>query len=453
MTKWMMAILLLAWPVIGTAADLTTGDFAYGLRIDVPQGTAVAALDLPQTVYTSTCRADLGDLRVFNTRGEPVPHLLQSVRTEKTEQPWTSLPFFPLPEIAGDHAGGYRVMVRTGPNGTVVSVDPPTPLPADTAPRSFLVDLSRFDGRLHQLRIAWIDDGQRRMSQFRVETSDDLVAWSTVQPRWAVASIRYGGHQLHNDTLTVPVSTGRYLRLQQTDDGAPLIPTRIDGRLRTEASGPVRVFLSVDGTADPDQPGVFHYTLDGAFPIDRVNLHFDQANSMADTIFESRNDPKAAWTRRGSGLFYRIDIDWMRLESASQPVGTVVDRFWRLTVKASQSTIGGGHIPRLHVGYRPHDLYFIARGAGAFTLAFGSGAVEPAGLDVDRLFDGIRRQHQAPLARRLETTGPRFTLGGPQRLVPPPKALPMRRIVLWSILLGGVLVVAVMAWRLARRMR
>jgi len=49
--------------------------------------------------------------------------------------------------------------------------------------------------------------------------------------------------------------------------------------------------------------------------------------------------------------------------------------------------------------------------------------------------------------------GSPLVLGGPQRLSPLPKPLPMRRIVLWSVLLAGVLVVAAMAWRLARRLK
>jgi hypothetical protein len=42
----------------------------------------------------------------------------------------------------------------------------------------------------------------------------------------------------------------------------------------------------------------------------------------------------------------------------------------------------------------------------------------------------------------VEPQGKRIVLGGPRRLSPLPKPLPMRRVVLWSVLLAGVLVVA-----------
>ena len=129
-----------------------------------------------------------------------------------------------------------------------------------------------------------------------------------------------------------------------------------------------------------------------------------------------------------------------------------MDRRWRLTVDASDSTIGSA-VPRLEIGYRPHDLFFIARGSGPFTLAFGSAVAEPLKVNVSALFEGIGRHRENGLERWVAPQGARLLLGGPQRLSPPPKPLPMRRILLWSILLAGVLVVAVMAWRLARRLK
>ncbi len=129
-----------------------------------------------------------------------------------------------------------------------------------------------------------------------------------------------------------------------------------------------------------------------------------------------------------------------------------MDRHWRLTVDASESTIGSA-IPRLELGYRPHDLFFVARGSGTFTLAFGSAAVEPLKVNVAALFDGIGRHRENSLERWVMPQGAQLVLGGSQRLSPVPQPLPMRRIVLWSVLLAGVLVVAVMALRLARRLK
>jgi hypothetical protein len=452
MRKWLWLVLMAVGLPSVSLADLSLDHFAYGIRIEVPGGTAIAAMSLPLQVYESAVRTDLGDLRVFNANGEPVPHMIRYARTRSAEAPWRSLAFFPLPEAVQAEAGGVRVFVSTGPDGAVVRVDPrPDQAPSEPA-RTFLIDLSRTERSPAQLRLEWQAAETHLMATLAVDASDDLVAWTTIEQRAAIADIRYGGRRLLNNTISLQRSRQPYLRLRQLDSGPALALIRIDGRSHPEGRAPIRAFLKIDGRPVPGLPGVFDYLTSGAFPVDRANLIFDQANSMAEATLESRSDLKATWVRRFTGLFYRIDVDTPPLTSAPQVLPITTDRHWRLTVDASDSTIGSA-VPRLEIGYRPHDLFFVARGNGPFTLAFGSAMAEPLKVNVAGLFDGIGRQRENGLERWVRPQGTPITLAGPQRLLPLPKPLPLRRIVLWSILVAGVLVVAVMAWCLARRLK
>lgn len=452
MRKWLWLVMLAVCLPSAGAADLTLGDFAYGIEMPVSEGTAVAALSLPEAVYGSACRPDLGDIRVFNADNEPVPHMIRYARTRKAQGPWRPLKFFPLPEEAKPEAGGYRVFVRTGPNGAEVRADSqPAQAPLETA-RTFLVDLGCGGRSPDQLRLKWQPEETGLLAILAVDASDDLVRWTTIVQRSAISDIRYGGRRLLSNTIFLERSSRRYLRLRRLDSGPAIVLDRIDGRDRPEDRAPVRVFAKIDGTPVPEAPGVFEYRTGGGFPVDRVNLIFDQANSMADAVVESRTDPSETWTRRYGGLFYRIDVDATPMTSAPQAVAISMDRHWRLTVDASDSTIGRA-VPRLEIGYRPHDLFFIARGKGPFTLAFGSALAKPLKVNVSALFDGIGRQNDNGLERWVMEVGKPVVLGGPGRLSPLPKPLPMRRITLWSILVAGVMVVAFMSWCLARRMR
>ena len=112
----------------------------------------------------------------------------------------------------------------------------------------------------------------------------------------------------------------------------------------------------------------------------------EPASSTRPTAWRMRlSNPAAIPMQPGPGdsraCFYRIDVDTPPLTSAPQPVPISMDRHWRLCVDASDSTIGSV-VPRLELGYRPHDLFFVARGSGPFTLAFGSAAVEPLKVNV-----------------------------------------------------------------------
>ncbi len=452
MKRWSWLLLLILSAPSVYAADPGLHDFAYGVKINVPPGTPVAALSLPEQVYQNAYRSDLGDIRVFNAGGEPVPHMLRYARTQAAEATWQPLAFFPLPEEIKSNNGGYRVYVRTGPDGAVVRVDPrPEKTPANSV-RAYLIDASRLKRDLIRLKLAWPPGDHNLMALFTVDTSDDLVHWKTIKNQSAISDIRYGRHRLLSDTITLKKGMQRYLRLQQTDSGPALPIFLVKGQLKPQGRSPIRAFVQLAGRSVPDTPGVFEYRTSGAFPIDRVNLIFDQANSMAQANIASRNDLKENWRRRLKGLFYRIDVDHTSLTSSPRAVTISIDRYWQLSVDASDSTIGSA-VPRLEIGYRPHDLFFIARGSGPFTLAYGNTLAEPLKVNVAALFDGINRQRNTEIAHWVQPRREQIILGGPERLSPKPTPLPIRRIVLWSILVSGVLVVAFMAIRLARRMK
>jgi len=451
MKRWLWVLLAALFVPCAVSAKMQINDFAYGVRVQLPKGTAIAAMDLPGQVYRDAFRKDLGDMRVFNAAGEPVPHMIRYARTRDAEPPWRSLAFFPVSEPPNSEAGGYRVHVRTGPDGAIVQIDPQlTPSPSQ-AVRTYLIDLSPLRRSLARLRLEWPQQDRNWMATVGIDASDDLTAWTPVQPRGTVADIRYGGHRLLRNVIELDRATRRYLRLRQLDSGPAIRPVRILGRIHQEGSKAIRAVRKVKGSPLPDSPGVFEYRTAGAFPVDRVNLIFDQANSMAEALLESRGDAHGNWKRRTRGLFYRIDLDGTSLVSDPLSVPMTMDRDWRLTVDDPESTIGRG-IPRLEIAYRPHDLFFIARGSGPFTIAFGSARAKPLKVNVAALFEGIGRRHEQGIERWVTPEKAKIVLGGPRRLSPEPQPVPTRRIVLWSILLLGVLVVAAMAWHLARRM-
>ena len=450
MKKWLGLMLILVAPGV-VAADLKKDDFAYGIAIDAPPGTAVAAMSLPAQVYTNAFRRDLGDMRVFNAAGEPVPHMVRYARSRAVESPWRALTFFPLAETQAPEAGGYRVHVRTGPDGAIVTVDPSIAALPSARARTYLIDLSRLRSGLAQLRLDWQPLPANWMAAVKVEASDDLTSWTTVRARSTLSDVRYLGQRLLRNTVDLKRTSRRYLRLRQLDAGPAVRLTRIEGRAAPEGRRPIRAVLKIDGKPAVDLPGGFEYESPGAFPVDRVNLIFNQANSVADALVESRSDSRLPWMRRTKGIVYRMEMEAASLVGDPLAVTMTMDRYWRVTVDDSESTIGKT-IPQLEIGYRPHDLFFIARGAGPFTLAYGSGQAEPLKVNTAALFEGIGKQRPNGLERWVTPTGAPIVLGGPQRLAPPPKPLPKRLIGLWSVLLAGVLVVAVLAWRLARRM-
>ena len=57
----------------GVAIAEAPGDFAFGIPLETVATEALFDVEVPAAVYAGVVRADLGDLRVFNAAGEPVP--------------------------------------------------------------------------------------------------------------------------------------------------------------------------------------------------------------------------------------------------------------------------------------------------------------------------------------------------------------------------------------------
>lgn len=97
---------------------------------------------------------------------------------------------------------------------------------------------------------------------------------------------------------------------------------------------------------------------------------------------------------------------------------------------------------------RPRELFFAIRSSQALVLAYGSRRV-PAAAPPPEL---MRRVAQAGKGAPTVRVGPRIELGGAARLEGAANPASGRMISLSSLLLGCVLLLAFLAWWLARRM-
>ena len=92
--KLLLALLLA--PVLSVAAEQPQ-DFAFGLPVEVDGSEALYEVEIPASVYQGTTRADLGDLRVFNGDGEPVPFALEPRQPQRAQTPQpVAVQYFPL---------------------------------------------------------------------------------------------------------------------------------------------------------------------------------------------------------------------------------------------------------------------------------------------------------------------------------------------------------------------
>lgn len=446
----LLMVFLLAAASAG-AAPLHMTDFACGIRLDPPESGAVYRFYLPEAVYRRVTRQDLGDIRVFNARGEIVPHALRRpVANDSETRAPRSLPFFAVDRPAGDPETGVSLDITTDSKGTILSARSRSVTEAGTGARTYIIDAGGLNHRPDRIRLDWRGPGGSFVAEVRLASSHDLDHWRTLVPAATLAALQYGGHALRRDTISLPETPGKYLSIQWPEHARETILTRVEALFPKTVKAVTRRYGRAAFTAVADEPNSYTADVGGFFPVDRLNVVMNEPNSMATGRLYSRRDSQDRWQRRFEGLFYDLRFDDARLTNEDAAIAPVSDRWWRLEVVSDDGGMGGLP-PALSAGWIPLELLFLARGGGPFTLAYGHAAVEPFDQNRHPLLHLLSLDEHERLIRWVEP-GDAFSLRGDSALIPPKAPIPWKTWVLWSVLGIFVVLLAVMAFRLYRQM-
>jgi len=448
----LVGLLLATTPVIAAPErGAVVDDFAYGYTLNTTDGAAVYAITLPVDVYQHMQRNDFGDIRVFNSQGEAVPHaLLPPDRTEEIPTR-VKLPVFPVRSSPIMDNNLMSVRIKRDIHGTIIDVRNDLPQVKDLPVSAYIIDTSKLTIPIKKLLVQW-NKTDGLVTAVTVAASEDLNYWRVLKPSATLAELVQGGERLKRDTIDMPIQRSKYLRLSFSQTNTPITISGIEAELATKSQGPVPVWITLEGKAENDKDGnkQFFFDTDGRYPIDRLNVVFNDQNSMARVKIYSRNSDKDEWRLRTGNLFYRVNRDGGAPEFRNDPiyVGRTFERYWRLDLDAEASSLQN---PKLEMGWVPDQVTFLARGAGPYQLVFGSATVLKAEQPVGTLLNTLNRDQQS-VRTSGATLGERMVLGGEDRLRGGPQSIQWKRILLWAVLLGGVVLLAAMAMGLWRQL-
>lgn len=437
---------LLSGPAAAVDA-LAPEDFAYGFDVRPDVTGPLLELDLPDGVYDRVARSDLGDLRVFNGSGEPLPHALQGPSGTEAPEP-VDLPFFALNAPAENNTERRVLQIVTDDRGAIIhSASASLNGEASGRIEAYLVDASALESPPERLLVDWTSAGDEGFTvSLDVLASDDLAHWRTAAGGAPLADLRSGPDVLlHNE---IPLSGGqaKYLRIQWPEALGATRVTRVRAAFAPAEVPPANHTLAIEGLKETD--GVSAWAFDGAGfrPQVQARLRFARPNAVVNGTLYSRASQDRAWQRRHGGLFYSLEHQGTLMESTPARFPPVTDPEWRFVVGEGQGFQDADR-PTLELGWVPHRLTFVASGPPPYRVAFGSTEAMPAERPLAALLEDLED-------RGGELTTPAqaseiYTLGGERKLEPP---LPWRTWVLWAVLLGGVLMLAWMVRGLFRQL-
>ncbi|RZB37823.1 MAG: hypothetical protein SRB2_00925 [Desulfobacteraceae bacterium Eth-SRB2] len=431
------------------AKPLTTNDFAYGLPINVDGRRAVYSITLPKEVYKNCTRSDLGDIRVFNAHGDMVPHTIRrpKIATEKltvTE----SVPFFPLVDEEKIPAGDdLSLMITRNTDGTIIKVDSSKrKTTSETKVNAYLLDMSKIKLFPVNLEFTWRNSGDHFITTVDMKHSNDLANWINLTRKNTLAELEFSGNTIRRTMIQLPRKPRKYIHLSWNAGQQNVEITHIKAVSRPLATMIKREWTDLNPKkSTKDDVILIGFESHAHLPVDALQIKFHEANSILHATILSRDNKEAHWVVRRQAIFYRLKMEAVELNNDMITFPQTSDRFWRLKVLQDGSGIEASRpLPVLQLGWRAHELLFIARGPAPYMLAFGSGQLfnQPGKSSSDMILPALKKEKSHQLITPA-LIGKQLGLGGDKALKVPSPPKPWKKWILWSVLCIGV---AVLAW-------
>jgi hypothetical protein len=447
-TAIFLAALLAAVPA---AAD-TPAQFQSTAEVVTTGSDALHRLTLPFEAYRDA-RPDMADLRMLNARAEPLPIAFAGDARETREAlAPVSLPLFPVSAaVPGRTDGDLDVLVRSNPNGTIVSVkrrESREKSVKASAPGAWLIDASQLKRPIRALVISWDVGPGTEIVKVNVEASEDLRSWRTLASRAPLVRLEQSGMQLSQPRVELGYERVKYLRV--SSDSAAFVLRSVDAEPEGLVKPPQRLTRTVAATPGT-KPGEYLFDIGARLPVEGVRVLLPAPNSVAPFTVASRDAQTGPWNAAAAASFYRLVRDGVEIQSPAVEIPRRSARYWSLQLDPRSPGIGDA-APSLEVQWRPAQLVFVARGDPPYRLDFGNPEATRAILAVNELIPGYEPRAEWKLAEAkvgevrsvaASESLSRRLLGGTNP----------RKLVLWAVLLLAVLALGWMAMRLQRQLR
>jgi hypothetical protein len=425
------------------AAALDPLEFVTGWDVEVPADAKV--FDVPLTADVYGAAEGVEQLAVLDASGEPQSFFRMSPPREEPSEPRVVLDASPL--YAGGAPGVPRVGVTTSERRTEVTVAPGGG--GEAAVTAFVLDARATELVPVALELDWRGLPQPFLLEVAVEQSSDLTRWRGIG-RGAVAALSIGGAEVRHARVPVRAEPGGYYRITPGGGVAEwhLLRATLVGASPQPAPPQSARVLPLPSSDLPDDPvpDALYFDAGGTLPVAAVSIDFDGGDGWLRAEVAASRSLEGPWTTVAHGeLFYELSFQGRDFASVPLRLARHEARYWRLVPALAPRA----RALALVLSFPQEHLRVATTSAGPYLLAAGTLA-EEAGPDATlaSVWSSL-----APAAGEVPVAalGARRELGGAAALVPQ-RAFPWRTAALWSALIAGVLVVVVMAVRLAREM-
>jgi hypothetical protein len=468
-------------------------DYSHALPVTVSGQQGVVGLRLPKSVYLHARSAQLNDVRLFDAAGAVLPFALYVPPMQtRVERSSISARIFPVTSSDVESAtndlthrhrqSDFDLDIKMAADGTLVSVKNKAQRDSTRSEQlaALILDLGALeDGGKQQnfdaLKFTLPAGTTHYSAQVWLEVSQDLRRWDSLgmtELNWLVNS---DTQVLTNDRLEFNPRRFRYARLSWRR-GQPLQFASIHAESANEVSNAPaleNIVLSANSDAhamgDAKQLGNKNandlvYTAAIALPVEQINLQLSEKNVVMPAVlgqyreFPSRQIGKpSVWQFLpiAQSTFYQIQQDGQQRSSAALKLPVTHVAQWVVRPSGTYHSSAQTDKPKLALSWQPATLVFVASGKAPYTLAVGREGVGSSALELSQVAPGfssadLSHLEQASLGDVQAQSGSVDAVNSASQAAASAR---QRLWILWGVLILGVGIAVILAWRLLTQMK
>ncbi len=402
-------------------------------------------LVLPAEIYLNAEQPNLTDLRLFNASRESLPFAFSSEPADPPPKPaQQALNWFALPdsEKIGEDV---HLTVNLQPDGTLTASRNQSP-PVSARIKRYLIDASQLKQAAQALEIE-ADDTHGALHHLTLEASDDLKYWRTLADHAPWLDLHSDSGQLTFKRVEFAPTRSKYFRLTWNDFPAPIRQVSAEITADNAPAQSLKHVLQIgqhkSGSAD------YEFEMPPALCLERLRLILPQADSIASVSFFARRSEQESWQSVTAATFYRINRDNSEITAPAHAMQGLRARYWRLHLDRYSTELPA--TLQLEIGWRPHQLVFLASGSAPYTLAFGNHTAKSASFPLATLLPGYRAGDELKLpvaAIGALVSRPREDASFMEKF----HNREWKPLLLWVVLIIGVALLGWMAWSIKKEL-
>jgi hypothetical protein len=438
-------------------------DYAVKLPLSIAGDAGIQRLMLPAQALVAAQNSSYHDVRVINGQSQAVPIALGTVQQSRTEQSSIELAALPIRGVQPAHAldsDAWSLRVESGSGGArVIQLDKS----GKPGQEQKIIGML-FDARLVKAPVVAIEPAlelpPEQPVRVELQISRDLKAWRALADAvFYRAAVETASTPMRIELPSAELKD-HYIRLTWSDAlggdlQLPVKSAKLITQTRTQASSRVKAALA----ASLLNPHDMVFGLPFATPVAAIRLQAVGNNVLLPVRISGRNDRNQPWAPVGSTVVYNLISAGKKQSNGALDLGGSTWREYR--IEADKKTAGFGTAPSIELEFEPVQIVFVASGSPPFELVIGNTKAENAFLPVASLIPGYQAgaENNLPLAAVGGQTHVVNALSVPSNPVPvvqsksAPAGVPARNWVLWAVLAGGALILALMAWTLMKQMK